>query len=102
MIGGGSVKRIPTMRETPLSRVSQTFEAWRIDQFYEQEESLEKLITSIRDIKKSGGREMLLPGEREAIAKLDAEKNGIPYEKSQWETLIKLSKLTGVIVPNSC
>ncbi len=102
VIGGGSVKRIPTMRETPLSRVSQTFEAWRIDQFYEQEESLEKLISSIRDIKKSGGREMLLPGEREAIAKLDAEKNGIPYEKSQWKTLIKLSKLTGVIVPNSC
>ncbi|MFL2931828.1 MAG: Ldh family oxidoreductase [bacterium] len=102
VIGGGSVKRIPTMRETPLSRVSQTFEAWRIDQFYEQEESLSKLFASIKDIKKSGGEKMLLPGEREAITKLDAEKNGIPYEKSQWETLTKLSKLTGVIVPNSC
>ena len=99
VIGGGSVKKIPTMREKPLSRVSQTFEAWRIDQFYDQEESLSKLIASIKDIKKSGGEKMLLPGEREAISKLDAEKKGIPYEKSQWETLTKLSKLTGAIVP---
>lgn len=102
VIGGGSTKKIPTMRETPLSRVSQTFEAWRIDQFYDQEESLKKIIESTRDIKKSGGKKMLLPGEREAISKLDGERNGIPYEKSQWETLEKLSKLTGIIVPSAC
>jgi len=102
VIGGGSVKRIPTMREAPLSRISQTFEAWRIDQFYEQEESMKKLIESITDIKKSGGKQMLFPGEREAISKLEAEKNGIPYEKSQWETLEELSQLTGITVPNPC
>ena len=31
VIGGGSLERIRNMRETPMSRVSQTFEAWRID-----------------------------------------------------------------------
>jgi len=42
---------------------------------------------------------MLLPGEREARRKADAEKRGIPYENSQWETLDIISGKTGIIPP---
>jgi hypothetical protein len=42
---------------------------------------------------------MLLPGEREARRKADAEKFGIPYERSQWDTLDLVSRETGIPPP---
>lgn len=100
VIGGGSTGRIPNMREMPMSRVSQTFEAWRIDFLFPQDEVRRRLVETIRDIRKHGAPEMLLPGEREAMRRVDAEKRGIPYEASQWETLRHLAEETGVRPPD--
>ena len=45
---------------------------------------------------------MLLPGEREARRKADAEKWGIPYEKSQWETLHRISNMSNTHMHTLC
>ncbi len=100
VIGGGSTEQIRNMRETPMSRVSQTIEAWRIDFLFPEDEARCRLIETVNDIRSHGGPEMLLPGEREARKKADAEKRGIPYEASQWETLHRLSIETGVPAPD--
>lgn len=99
VIGGGSLERIRSMRETPMCRVSHTFEAWRIDFLFSAEEARERLAKAIQDIRSHGGPEMLLPGEREARRKADAEKWGIPYENSQWETLHRLAEQSGISPP---
>jgi LDH2 family malate/lactate/ureidoglycolate dehydrogenase len=100
VIGGGSTKRIKTMRETPKSRVSQTFEAWRIDFLYSEKEARQRLADTVSDIREHGGPDMLLPGEREARRKAEAEANGIPYEETQWKMLRGISADTGVRVPD--
>lgn len=99
VIGGGSTERVKTMREDPHSRIAQTFEAWRIDVLFPEEEALGRLAHAVQDIRKHGGKDMLLPGEREARKKADAEANGIPYEESQWETLRSLGEAAGVSPP---
>lgn len=99
VIGGGPTERVKNMRETPKSRVAQTFEAWRIDFLFPENEVRERLIQAIKDIREHGGPDMLLPGEREARRMADAQKNGIPYEEAQWEVLRDISKDTGVSVP---
>ncbi|MDP6365158.1 MAG: Ldh family oxidoreductase [Nitrospinota bacterium] len=99
VIGGGSTERVKNMRETPKSRVSQTFEAWRIDFLFPEEEARRRLEETISDIRKYGGPEMLLPGEREARHMADARASGIPYEEAQWEMLRGISKDTGIEVP---
>jgi LDH2 family malate/lactate/ureidoglycolate dehydrogenase len=98
-IGGGSLERIPSMRETPMCRVSQTFEAWRMDFLFSKEEARRRVAEAIRDIRSHGDSNMLLPGEREARRKADAEKWGIPYDNSQWETLGIISGKTGITSP---
>ncbi len=99
VIGGGSLKRIPSMRETPVCRVSHIFEAWRIDALFPYEETQERLKEAIRDIRAHGGEDMLLPGEREARRKTDAERHGIPYETAQLEVLQKIAETTGIAAP---
>ncbi len=99
VLGGGSLERIPSMRETPVCRVSHVFEAWRIDFLFPEEEARRRVEAAVRDIRAHGGPGMLLPGEREARRKADAEKRGIPYERSQWETLDLLSGETGIAPP---
>ncbi len=99
VIGGGSLERIPSMRETPVCRVSHTFEAWGIDVLFSEEEAQRRVTKAVEDIRSHGGPGMLLPGEREARRKADSERRGIPYEKSQWETLHRLSEKTGIIPP---
>ena len=88
------------MRETPKSRVSQTFEAWRIDFLYPEEEARQRLADTVCDIREHGAPDMLLPGEREARRKAEAEANGIPYEEAQWEMLRGISADTGIRVPD--
>lgn len=99
VIGGGSLERIPSMRETPMCRVSQTFEAWRVDFLFLEEEARQRVGKAINDIRSHGDSDMLLPGEREARRKADAERWGIPYETSQWEALDLISEKTGIIPP---
>ena len=99
VIGGGSLKRIPSMRETPVCRVSHIFEAWRIDTLFPFDETQQRLIETVRDIRAHGDANMLLPGEREARRKADAEKNGIPYETAQWDALKIIAETTGIDAP---
>lgn len=99
VVGGGATQRVPTMRETPFCRVAQTFEAWRIDLLFPEQDARRRLAEAVADIRGYGGPGMLLPGEREARHKADAERNGIPYEPSQWETLRRLGADTGVKPP---
>ena len=99
VIGGGAAERIPTMRETLLSRVSQTFEAWRLDFLFPHEEARKKIEAAVADIRRHGGSGMLLPGEREARHKKEAEEKGIPYENSQWEAILEIAGETGVPAP---
>ena len=87
VIGGGMTERVPTLRVKPDARVTQTMEAWTLDALYPAEEARRRLAEAVRDIKACGGPEMLLPGEREARRKADAEKNGVPYEAAQWDAL---------------
>lgn len=100
VIGGGSTRRIKNMRETPQSRVSQTFEAWRIDFLYPEKEARQRLTDTVSDIRKYGGPDMLLPGERETRRRIDAEANGIPYEDAQWKMLRSISADTGFRLPD--
>jgi len=99
VIGGGSLERIPSMRETPVCRVSQVFEAWRIDFLFPEDEVQQRLREAVRDIRDHGDANMLLPGEREAKRRADAEMRGIPYETSQWETLRFIAEKTGIAPP---
>jgi LDH2 family malate/lactate/ureidoglycolate dehydrogenase len=99
VIGGGSPERIPSMRETPVCRVSQVLEAWRIDFLFPETEARQRLREAVHDIRAHGGSNMLLPGEREARRKAVAEMRGIPYQPSQWETLRSIAKRTGIEPP---
>ena len=101
VIGGGATERIPTLRVQDDARITQTIEAWRLDALYSIEDAKNRLAEAVRDIKSCGRPEMLLPGEREARTKVDAEKNGIPYEASQWDTLKMLGDLVGVDPPEA-
>ena len=102
VIGGGATERIPTLRVQDDARITQTIEAWRLDALYSIEDAKNRLAEAVRDIKSCGRPEMLLPGEREARKKMDAEKNGIPYEASQWDTLKMLGDWLGVEPPEAC
>ncbi len=99
VIGGGSVNRIPSMRETPVCRVSHVFEAWQIDFLFPEDEVQHRIQQAVRDIRAHGDSNMLLPGEREEKHKAEAELKGIHYEKSQWESLKRIAKRTGIALP---
>jgi len=101
VIGGGSTQHIPTLRVQPDARITQTIEAWRLDALYPLEDAKKRLAEAVRDIKSCGGPEMLLPGEREANRRADAEKNGIPYEASQRDTLEMIGGWLGVEPPEA-
>ncbi len=100
VIGGGSTGRVASMRENPMSRIAQTFEAWRIDLLFPREEARRRLAEAAADIRRHGGPGMLLPGEREARRRAEAEERGIPYEPSQWETLRRLGEAARVRPPD--
>ena len=101
VIGGGSTRHIPTLRVRPDARITQTIEAWRLDALYPLEDAKKRLADAVQDIKNCGGPEMLLPGEREARKKAEAEENGIPYETSQWEALEMIGGWLGVEPPEA-
>ena len=100
VIGGGSTERIPSMRERPLSRVSQTFEAWRLDFLMPEADARRKIEEAAADIRRHGAPGMLLPGEREARRKAEAEAEGIPYDPDQWEALRRIAEETGAKTPD--
>lgn len=79
VIGAGVSTFIEPLRDDEKRRIRQTFEAWRIDTLFEQDDALEHISKTISDIKSQQGEDMLLPGEKEAIQRKESLKYGIPY-----------------------
>jgi LDH2 family malate/lactate/ureidoglycolate dehydrogenase len=90
VLGAGMSTYIEPLKEDEKRRIRQTFEAWRIDTLFEQEEALNHISKTIVDIKSEQGKGMLLPGEKESIHRENSLKNGIPYTAIQIARLEKL------------
>ncbi len=96
VIGAGSSTYVDPLKENDKRRIRQTFEAWRIDTLFEQDDVLAHISKTISDIKSRQGPEMLLPGEKESIQRENALKNGIPYSPIQILRLEKLGHAVGL------
>lgn len=77
-------------------RIRQSFEAWRIDTLFPQDETLRHISDTIKDIKNKQGNAMLLPGEKEARQRERSLQEGIPYSSQQIERLEKLGQDVGL------
>lgn len=96
VIGAGASTYIEPLLEDEKRRIRQTFEAWRIDTLFEQDDALSHISNTISDIKSQQGEEMLLPGEKEAIHRENSIKHGIPYTDVQITRLEKLGQSVGL------
>jgi LDH2 family malate/lactate/ureidoglycolate dehydrogenase len=92
VIGSGFSTYIDPLMEDERRRISQTFEAWRIDTLFERDDALRHISRTISDIKSQQGESMLLPGEKEAIQREKALKEGIPYTAIQIARLERLGQ----------
>ncbi len=96
VIGAGSSTYVDPLRDDDERRICQTFEAWRIDTLFEQDDALAHISKTISDIKSRQGKGMLLPGEKEALQRKKSLKEGIPYTKPQITRLEKLGQSVGL------
>jgi LDH2 family malate/lactate/ureidoglycolate dehydrogenase len=96
VIGGGISNYIEPLADDEKRRVRQTFEAWRIDTLFEQDDALAHISKTIFDIKSHQGEDMLLPGEKESIHREKSLKCGIPYSAIQIARLEKLGQGVGL------
>jgi LDH2 family malate/lactate/ureidoglycolate dehydrogenase len=92
VIGAGFSTYIDPIMVDAKRRIRQTFEAWRIDTLFGQNDALAHISRTISDIKSQQGEDMLLPGEKESIQREDAMKNGIPYAAIQIARLERLGR----------
>ena len=92
VIGAGVSTYIEPLMDDEKQRIRQTFEAWRIDTLFEQDDALAYISETISDIKSQQGKDMLLPGEKESIHRENSVKHGIPYSAIQIARLEKLGK----------
>lgn len=96
VIGAGVSTFIEPLVNDEKRRIRQTFEAWRIDTLFSQNDALAHISETISDIKSRQGEDMLLPGEKEAIRREESRKIGIPYTAQQIIRLEKLGKSVGL------
>jgi LDH2 family malate/lactate/ureidoglycolate dehydrogenase len=96
VVGAGSTTYVDPLRDDYKCRICQTFEAWRIDTLFEQDDALAHISKTISDIKFQQGEDMLLPGEKEAIQRKNSLKHGIPYAGIQILRLEKLGYSVGL------
>jgi len=92
VIGTGISTYIEPLMDDEKQRIRQTFEAWRIDTLFEQDDALAYISETISDIKSQQGKDMLLPGEKESIHRENSVKHGIPYSAIQIARLEKLGQ----------
>ena len=96
VLGSGASTYSDPLVDDERRRIRQTFEAWRIDTLFEQDEALEHISKTIADIKSQQGGSMLLPGQKEKIQREKALKHGIPYTAIQIARLEKLGQRLGL------
>lgn len=77
-------------------RIRQSFEAWRIDTLFPQDEALRHISDTVKDIKNKQGNAMLLPGEKEARQREKSLQEGIPYTPQQIQRLERLGQEAGL------
>ena len=92
VIGTGVSTYIEPLMDDEKRRIRQTFEAWRIDTLFKQDDALAHISKTISDIKSQQGEDMLLPGEKESIQRENSIKHGIPYTAIQIARLEKLGQ----------
>ncbi|MFQ5895499.1 MAG: Ldh family oxidoreductase, partial [Nitrospinota bacterium] len=95
-LGGGSVGRIPSLAPGPEGYVAQTVEAWRVDSLFPREEAMRRLGEAVEDLRRHGGPEMLLPGERERRCREAYRKEGIPFSEAEVRRLREVGERFGV------
>ncbi len=96
VIGGGPSRSIDPLVNDERRRIRQTFEAWRIDTFFPQEDALRSISETVADIRSRQGEDMLLPGEKEAKQRQASILQGIPYSAGQIERLQMLGRKAGL------
>ena len=92
VIGGGRSDFVSTLESDGGRRIRQTFEAWRIDTMFSSDEALRHISDSVRNIREGQGKNMLLPGEKEAKQKEISRREGILYSPQQIARLEKLGQ----------
>lgn len=83
VIGGGFSQYVSPTVHDKGRWIRQSFEAWRIDTLFPQDQAIREISRTVDDIRAYGGKNMLLPGEKETKDRKDAIINGIPYEDIQ-------------------
>jgi LDH2 family malate/lactate/ureidoglycolate dehydrogenase len=96
VLGAGASTYSDPLVDDERRRIRQTYEAWRIDTLFEQNEALEHISKTIADIKSQQGGSMMLPGQKESIHREKALKHGIPYTAIQIARLEKLGRRVGL------
>jgi LDH2 family malate/lactate/ureidoglycolate dehydrogenase len=88
VLAGGFSTKISPIIHTGDRRIRQTFEACRIDTLSgDNSIALEEISKTVRDLRKSGDKNMLLPGEKEHRARQRALERGIEYQNKDIERL---------------
>ena len=96
VIGNGFSGYVNPNLHDKRRRIRQSFEAWRIDTLFPQDETLRHLSDTIKDIKNKQGNAILLPGEKEARQREKSLQKGIPYSSQQIERLERLGQDVGL------
>jgi len=95
-VGGGRSTFVDPMAHGTDRWIRQTFEAWRVDTLFPAADALQHISDTIIDIKKHGGENMLLPGEKERKQRDLSLAQGIAYSPKQIERLNELGKEVGL------
>ncbi len=96
-LGGGPIVQIPLGSKEVSRRISHTFEAQAIDILYTKEEALERVRELMWDYEENYfGPSSRWPGERAEKARQYSEKEGIPYNEGQINTLRRAAEHVGL------
>jgi len=96
VIGGGVSRGVSPVVHDQRRWIRQTFETWRIDTLFPRKKTLQYISDTVIDIKKRQGKNMLLPGEKEARKRKKALQKGIPFSPKQIERLERFGKKIGL------
>ncbi len=96
VVGGGPSTFIDPVTHGANRWITQTFEAWRIDTLFPREDALQHISDTVADIRKYGGEDMLLPGEKEHRQRALSLSKGIAYSPKQIERLNELGNEVGL------
>jgi len=93
--GGGPKGYIDPMKHDESRRISQTFDAWRIDTLYGKR-TIDQITQGVEYLRSCGSGDMFLAGEIEHRTYQDSEENGILYETIDIDRLEVLATAAGM------